>query len=266
MPDSSTLEAQPLWTDGPANGPTLTFYPLPAEATCHGHVLVLPGGAYMMHADYEGHDIAECLNRAGFDATVLKYRLASNGHQHPDMIHDAQRAMRVVRRRIATGKARGQKVAVFGFSAGGHLAATLTVHHDTFTSDADELADDHAARPDAAVLCYAVIDFTGDAAHAGSRQALLGERREHDVELRQLLSPQLHVDADTPPTFLWHTAEDDGVLVANSLMFAQACADHGVPVELHVYENGPHGMGLAVDDPSVGTWIDHAVAFLKRHL
>jgi acetyl esterase/lipase len=229
-------------------------------------VLVLPGGGYVMHAEHEGRKVAQRFASAGFEAWVLHYRLASDGHHHPAQVHDAQRAVRLIQQRVANGNSRGRKIAVLGFSAGGHLAATLAVHHGHFTHGSDELARDHSARPDAAVLCYPVIDLLGEAAHTGSRWALLGEARENDRDLAALLSPQRHVSPDTPPTFLWHTAEDRGVPMTNSLLFAQACHAHGVPVELHVFENGDHGLGLAPDHPAVATWFDHAVAFLKRHL
>ncbi len=266
MPEPNGRETVRLWPDGPADESTLTFFPLDPAADCHGHVLVLPGGGYQGLADHEGPTIAERLNAAGFDASVLRYRLGSAGHRHPDMLHDAQRAMRLVRQRLEADGVPGRRVAVLGFSAGGHLASTLAVHHDAPPGEADDLVGDYPARPDAAVLCYAVIDMAGPAAHAGSRTALLGEQREGDVALRERLSTHRHVTAQTPPTFLWHTADDAGVPVANCLMFANACAEHGVPVELHVYESGPHGLGLAPDNPSVATWIDHATDFLQRHL
>ena len=264
MPHSVT----PLWSGSeklsdPADIPTLTFYP--AEGKGNGAcVLVLPGGGYGGLADHEGKPVAEALNAHGFQAAVLKYRLGPR-HRHPAMIFDAQRALRLLR---STAKKRGfrpQSIAVLGFSAGGHLASTLAVHHGSFVSEDDDLATDVSARPDAAVLCYPVIDLAGEHAHAGSRGNLLGA--EPDPALLERLSTQTQVCAATPPTFLWHTSDDGGVALQNSLGFAAACQTAGVPVELHAYETGRHGLGLAEDDPNgVATWLDHATQFLSRHL
>jgi acetyl esterase/lipase len=232
-------------------------------------VLVLPGGGYGQLAPHEGRDIALRLNREGFHAVVLNYRLGSAGHHHPAMIHDAQRAMRLVRSHAEVWRILPEAIAVLGFSAGGHLASTLAVHHGTFRCDGDDLADRFDARPNAAVLCYAVIDMAGVPSHGGSRSNLLGPRVE-DTALRELLSNHRHVNAQTPPTFLWHTADDPAVPLANALQFTAACHDAGVPVELHVYESGVHGLGLALPprecDPTIAGWMDLCAAFLRRHL
>ncbi len=250
-----------LWQDFDGDGelPSLALYPCDA-AQPRGGVMVLPGGAYHHLADHEGRPIAERLNDAGFDAAVLRYRLAPD-HQHPDMINDAQRGMRLMRQHPAI---RATRLAVLGFSAGGHLASTLAVHGERFASDRDDLTGRYAARPDAAVLCYPVIDMADLNTHSGSRLGLLGE--SPDAELVQTLSNHRQVDADTPPTFLWHTADDDAVPVHNSLMFAAACRQARVPVELHVYESGRHGLGLADDHPEAQAWWPACVSFLGRHL
>jgi acetyl esterase/lipase len=151
---------------------------------------------------------------------------------------------------------------VLGFSAGGHLASTLATHHQRFVSPEDDLASSQDARPDAAVLCYPVIDM-GEFAHVMSRNRLLGP--DPDPALLTLLSNHLQVTADTPPTFLWHTADDAGVPMEGSLFFAAACRKHKVPVELHVFESGKHGLGLADGQPA-GAWKDFCVEFLRRHL
>lgn len=248
-----------LWRDQ-TDGPSLTLYPAEAKRP-RGAVMVCPGGGYAHLADHEGPTIAERLNTAGFDAAVLRYRLGPE-HRHPAMIHDAQRGLRLMRthRSIRAGK-----IAVLGFSAGGHLASTLAVHHDTFTSDHDGSASSVSARPDAAVLCYPVIDVAGpENAHTGSRNNLLGP--DADAALLEQMSTHRHVDARTPPTFLWHTADDPSVPMGNSLLFARACRAAGVPVELHVYESGRHGLGLAEGEPDVAGWWALCLAFLDRHL
>jgi len=222
--------------------------------------MVLPGGGYRQLAEYEGGVVAERLNAAGFDAAVLRYRLAP-GHQHPAMIHDAQRGMRLMRQHPSI---RASRFAVLGFSAGGHLASTLAVHHDRFAADHDDLVSQFTARPDAAVLCYPVIDMNAPNVHAGSRLHLLGEHPT--TESIELLSTHKHVNAATPPTFLWHTADDGPVPVQNSLLFAAACREARVSTELHVYESGVHGLGLADDHAEAHAWFAACAAFLDRHL
>jgi len=228
-----------------------------------GLVIVLPGGGYGRHAPHEAEPVGELFNRHGLHAAVLRYRVSP--HRHPAPIHDAQRAIRLVRNLAAQWGVDDVRVGILGFSAGGHLAATATVHHDAFTSPDDDLAASHSARPDAAALCYAVIDMSGKFTHAGSRGNLLGP--DADPQLAGRMSSHLHVSAQTPPTFLWHTTEDAAVPVENSMAFAAACRSHGVPFELHIYEKGGHGLGLAPDDPhGVGTWGDLAATFFRRHL
>lgn len=228
--------------------------------------MVLPGGGYHDLAEHESDIIAERLNAAGFDAAVLRYRRAPH-HQHPAMIHDAQRGLRLLRQHPAI---RAKRLAVLGFSAGGHLASTLAVHGERFTADHadhadhDDLAGRYAARPDAAVLCYPVIDMADPYTHAGSRVGLLG--KTPDPALIQQLSNHRHVDADTPPTFLWHAADDEPVPMQNSLHFAAACREARVPVEMHLYETGGHGLGLAQDHPEAQAWFAACVSFLTRHL
>lgn len=257
----SDPQTRPIWpnSESPA---TLTAYPCKdGSGAC---VMILPGGGYHHLADHEGDTIARRCNDAGLHAAVLKYSLAPV-HQHPQMIHDATRAARLLRKH---GRAWGldtTKLGVLGSSAGGHLAATLVVHPETFACPADDLCGDVSAKVDAAVLCYAVIDLL-DAGnrHTGSRNRLVGEDADEDT--LKLLSLNHHVTADTPPTFLWHTRDDGAVPVGNSYAFVNACHAHGVPYEMHVYESGRHGLGLAEDDPPIDTWFNLATHFLKRHL
>ena len=241
-----------LWPNDSA-ATRVQLFPLQASSK-RPLVLVLPGGGYGMLADHEGEPVARRFNELGYDAAVLYYRVAPA--RHPAMIHDAQRAVRVLRDKG------WNQIGVLGFSAGGHLTSTLAVHFDRFTSEADDLAASVSARPDAVVLCYPVIHLIGPHAHDGSCKNLLGP--EPSDELIGQLTTVNHVRADGPPTFLWHTAEDEPVPMQNSLDFAAACRRVGLPVELHVYESGRHGLGLALDHPQAKDWPTLAAAFLRR--
>lgn len=253
----------PLWpksnaTD-PADIPTLTPF-LIDKPVNGGLVIVCPGGGYGGLADHEGRPIAEMLNAAGIHAAVLKYRLGPR-HRHPSMLNDAQRAIRLVRHHAAAWKVNPKHVGILGFSAGGHLTSTAAVHYDRFTCPNDDLAATISARPDVAVLCYPVIDMAGEFRHEGSKNNLLGPNP--DPALVAQLSNHTQVTPQTPPCFLWHTADDDPVPVQNSLQFVAACRKNRVPVELHVFESGRHGLGLAPDHPAAA-WATHCAAFLHR--
>ncbi|MEM6749371.1 MAG: alpha/beta hydrolase [Planctomycetota bacterium] len=259
MPAMSSIE--PLWPDaGIDDHASLAWYPYEdhEDDPARPAILIFPGGGYGFVSPSEAFRVAGRLGSHGFHAAVCTYRVAPIGGKHPDMIQDAQRAIRTVR---AKGP---KKVGVMGFSAGGHLAASLAVHHDKFPSSKDDLAAKHDARPDAVGLAYPVVDMHGPPTHSGSRDNLLGP--EAPPDLRKLMSPHLHVNAKSPPAFLWHTAEDAGVPSQNALLYAMACADAGVPYELHVYEEGRHGLDLAVDHPQAKHWPELAADFFKRHL
>src|SRR3954453_775410 len=159
------------------------------------------------------------------------------------MMHDVQRAIRLVRARAAGGKRDPTKNEVMGSSAGGHLAATALTHFDPGQPDATDPVDRVSCRPDLGVLCYAVISM-GPLTHAGSKHNLLGD--DPAPELVILLSNELQVTKGPPPTFLWHTRDDAGVDVRNSLAFANALLEHDVPFDLHIYQHGKHGLGLGV--------------------
>jgi len=239
----------PLWS-GPAPGalgnqdkdiPTLTVYlPEPEKAT-GAAVVICPGGGYGMLARHEGEDYARFLNEQGVAGFVLKYRLGSAGYRHPVMLEDAARAMRTVRARAAEWKVDPHRIAIMGSSAGGHLASTLLTHFDAGNPNADDPIERQSSRPDAGILCYAVITM-GKYTHQGSKRNLLGDHPSD--ELVRNLSNELQVTKDTPPCFIWHTWEDGTVPVENSLQFAEALRRHGVPFALHIYEKGGHGLGL----------------------
>ena len=214
-------------------------------------VIVCPGGGYQNLAmDHEGLQIAKWLNSLGISAFVLQYRLGPK-YQHPAMINDAQRAIRTVRSRAADLHIQPDRVGIWGFSAGGHLASTAATHFDAGNSSASDPIDRVGSRPDFAILSYAVISL-GEYAHVGSRNNLLG--KEPDPKLVEDLSNDLRVTPQTPPTFLFHTSADTVVPAENSVRFYLALRKAGVPAELHIFQNGPHGVGLAPADATLSAW------------
>ena len=244
----------PLWPGGAPGAlgqqdkdiPTLTpYFPEPAKAT-GAAIVICPGGGYAHLAPHEGKDYARFLNEQWIAGFVLKYRLSSDGYHHPAMLHDAARAVRTVRARAREWKLDPKRISIMGSSAGGHLASTLLTHFDAGKPDAADPVERESSRPDAGILCYAVITLQGPFAHQGSGRNLLGP--DPAPELVRELSNELQVTKETPPCFIWHTYEDSGVPVENSLQFAEALRKAGVPFDLHVYQKGPHGLGLGTRD------------------
>jgi acetyl esterase/lipase len=257
-----------LWPQGapgalgerPADKPNLTAY-LPDSAKRNGaSMLVLPGGGYSHLADHEGKGYAEWLAAHGVAAYVLQYRLGPAYH-HPSMLQDAARGLRMLRALAKRDGLDPARVGVIGSSAGGHLAATLATHFDAGKPDAVDPIDRESSRPDLAVLCYAVISF-GEFAHAGSRTMLLGANPSPD--LLKELSAELQVTKETPPCFLWSTNEDKTVPMENSLMFAAALRRVGVPVSLHIYEQGAHGLGLGRPGRPAPPWGDQLLYWFRE--
>ena len=261
-------EPLPLWPNGAPGAlgsekkdiPSLTAYP-PADGKSNGaSFLVLPGGGYGALASQEGEGYAKWLASEGIAAYVLKYRLGSSGYRHPVMLQDAARALRTVRAWAHRDGRDPARVGIIGSSAGGHLASTLLVYNGVGDAGASDPIERESSRPDLGVLCYPVIS-SGEYAHRGSFNNLLGENAP--AELLQMLSTELHVTKDTPPTFLWHTTEDRAVPVQNSLLFATALAKANVPFELHVYEKGGHGMGLPKPGKPAPPWDAELLRWLK---
>jgi acetyl esterase/lipase len=216
-----------------------------------------------MLAPHEGKDYALFLNQHGVAAFVLKYRLGSAGYRHPVMLRDAARAVRLVRSRAVEWRLDPGRVGIMGSSAGGHLASTLLTHFDFGQAAATDPIERQSSRPDLGILCYAVISL-GPNTHQGSKHNLLG--KEAAPELVQLLSNELQVTPKTPPCFVWHTWEDQAVKVENSLDFAAALRRHGVPFDLHIYQKGRHGIGLADKPPFAQPhpWARDLVFWLKE--
>jgi acetyl esterase/lipase len=244
-----TTNSFALWTEGAPGAlgqeqkdiPTLTPYlPDPTKAT-GAAIVICPGGGYGGLAPHEGVDYARFFNEQGIAGFVLKYRLGSSGYRHPVMLQDAARAVRTVRARAAEWNVDPKRIGIIGSSAGGHLASTLLTRFDQGKPDAQDPIERQSSRPDLGILCYAVITM-GPFTHQGSKKNLLGENPP--AELVKDLSNELQVTKETPPCFIWHTWEDTAVPVENSLQFAEALRQAGVPFDLHIYQKGAHGLGL----------------------
>ena len=253
----------PLWPNGVPNAlgdtdadkPEMTFYRGGRSGTA---VIIAPGGAYRnLSMEGEGRQEAYWLNALGVSAFVLKYRLTP--YHHPVELNDAQRAIRIVRSRAPEFGILPDRIGMMGFSAGGHLAATAGTHFDPGKADAADPIDRASSRPDFLILGYPVISFQASVAgpnilnaYAASGRNLLGDNP--DQKTLDDLSDELQVTAQTPPTFLYHTTNDNLVAVENSVQFYLALRKAHVPAEMHLFENGPHGSGMGLTDPALSTW------------
>jgi acetyl esterase/lipase len=262
-------KADLLWADGApgAQGaqdedkPTLAAYVVPQGRGTGTAVIVCPGGGYEhLSMDKEGDQIARWLNSIGVTAFVLKYRLGPK-YRHPIELGDAQRAIRTVRSKAAEYRVLPDRIGIMGFSAGGHLASTAGTHFDAGNASAADPIDRLSSQPDFLVLVYAVISFNPPYVHRGSLRALLGD--QPDPKLVENLSNELQVTAQTPPTFLFHTSGDTTVPAENSALFYLALRKAGVPAEMHIYEKGPHGVGLAQTDEALSTWPGRLADWLR---
>ena len=251
-----------LWENGapgtpatkPIDEPILLMTAPAADAPRMGtSIVVVPGGGYGgLAMDHEGKQIAEWFNSQGITAFILKYRMRGTGHMHPVPMMDGQRAIRLVRTRAKEWNIDPARVGVMGFSAGGHLTSTLGTHFDSGAKDNADPIERVSSRPDFLILCYPVISMTADYTHKGSVANLLGP--SPDPKLLHDLSNETQVTAETPPTFIFQTTEDTGVPAGNCIGFYLALQKAGVPVEMHIFQNGKHGVGLAKDVPGTNKW------------
>ena len=240
--------------------PYMTPYLLPGDQV-RGCVIVLPGGGYRVRADHEGGPVAERFNALGFHAFVVEYRVAP--YVYPAPQEDALRAIKIVRAHAAEWKINPSKIAILGFSAGGHLACSTGIVYDEVAADNGDECDAVSARPDAMILCYPVITCQEGKAHFGSFECLLGG---NDRAAFAPCSWETWVTASTPPAFLWHTSEDPAVPVENSLEFALAMRRQKLPFELHVFPYGHHGLGLGTKEEyaEVRRWPELAGTWLEK--
>jgi acetyl esterase/lipase len=239
--------------------PTLDTYILDGIKQ-RGAVLICPGGGYGFTSKREAEPIAMQFNAAGFHAFVLYYSVAPR--RHPQPLLDISRAMCIIRENVEEWHTDSNKIAVCGFSAGGHLAACLGVHwKQSYIQNAQGIKAS-MNRPNALILCYPVIT-SGQYAHRGSFDNLLGEEPKKELLLEMSLEDQ--INANTPPAFIWHTFNDNSVPVENSLFFATKMRSQGIPFELHIYPEGPHGLSLATaetDEGNKGTH-QHVATWMK---
>lgn len=268
----------PLWEgkvphavgESDSDKPSMTVYLAPKDKTNGAAVVICPGGGYGgLAMDHEGKQVAEFLNGIGVHAFVLKYRLANKdrpGPLHPAPLTDAQRAIRTLRAKAADYGIDPKRVGIWGFSAGGHLASTAGTHFDAGLPEGDAI-DKTSCRPDFLILAYPVITMEAGVTHSGTRNNLIGPKA--DEKLIELYSNEKQVTKETPPTFIFHTSADTAVVPENAVRFYLACKKAGVPVELHIYEKGRHGIGLGRDpkwtggEKSVETWPDRLAEWMK---
>jgi len=244
--------------------PDITIF-LPSKKNATGEaVLICPGGGYHILAyDWEGSDIARWLNSKGIAAFVLKYRLpvsSNNVVPHLSPLMDAQRAMRTVRARAEKWNIDPGKIGIMGFSAGGHLASSLSTHYDGGDPDNPDPVERMSCRPDFSVLVYPVISFSDEFTHKGSKQALLGDNP--DEALVKNFSNELQVTKDTPPAILIHSADDQAVPVENSMAYFNAIRKFNKRSELHIYPYGGHGYSLAIGKGHLSTWPDRVIDWI----
>ena len=226
-------------------------------------VVICPGGGYQMTSDREAEPVALRFLALGFQCFVLRYSVAGQAI-FPGPQLELAAAVALVRRRAAEWMVNSEKIVVCGFSAGGHLAASLGVFwtRELLTAPLGLRAEE--IRPNGMILAYPVIT-SGAFAHRGSFENLLGSRYEECLELASL---EKQVSPDTPPAFLWHTWDDDGVPVENSLLLAGALRKHGIPLEMHLLPSGPHGLSLATEETgpsaeSCAPWSEWAARWLR---
>lgn len=244
----------PPMAQGDKNGdiPTLTIYLADEQNATGTAVVVCPGGGYASLAmHHEGHQVAQYLNSIGISAFILKYRHGPR-YLHPVPLTDAQRAIRIVRARSEEFNIYPDRIGILGFSAGGHLASTAGTHFSQGEKSNPDPVEKVSSRPDFMVLVYPVISLNKEYTHKGSKRHLLGDGPEED--LVEFLSSESQVTENTPPTFLILTHEDLSVPSPNSIAFYLALHKAGVPAEMHVFEKGKHGFGLAPFDPVLGKW------------
>jgi acetyl esterase/lipase len=257
----------PLWPQG-APGALGTEQPdipdvevfLPAKNLARSAVVVLPGGGYTHLAlPKEGEMVAQWLKDHGVAGIVLRYRLGPRYH-YPIQLQDAQRAVRYVRAHAAEFGVDKNKVGVWGFSAGGHLSVTIGTHYDAGNAAAADPIDRESCRPDFMVLSYTPVEMEKPYATGTGARTLLGDTPD-PAQVADVADDK-HVTSDTPPAFIYHTTDDGSVPVINALLIYETLVKNGVSAELHIYQHGPHGTGLAQGYPELRGWPDQLMHWM----
>ncbi len=242
--------------------PTITVFLPPKDKATGVAVLICPGGGYSrLSFNHEGYAVAEWLNENGIAGIILKYRLPSDLIMKDKSIgplQDAQEAMRIIRRNAAAWNINPEKIGVLGFSAGGHLASTLSTH---YADKVYSVKDSASARPDFSILIYPVITMDSAFTHMGSRINLLGTNPSGEAIKR--FSNELCVNEKTPPAFMVHSADDNVVPVKNSISYYEALLKYNIPSELHVFRKGGHGYGLGEGRDTQASWPELCIKWLK---
>ena len=240
--------------------PQIWYYPTQKlkNANDKTAVLIIPGGGYeALWIDKEGVDVAKWFNGLGISAFVLKHRIPyweGKECRSEVALSDAQRAIRIIRKNAKKWGIDPEKIGVLGFSAGGHLASSLSTHHDQGLKKSNLEIEKTGCRPDFSILIYPVVAMKSPYVHLGSRKSLIGEMPSS--EMVEYFSNELQVKADTPPTILIHSDDDSVVLVENSVNYYLALRKFKIPAALHIWEDGGHGYGLAKNEGSVKDWPD----------
>lgn len=252
-----------LWDNAPGTvleTPSITPF-IPKEKKTDAAVVIFPGGGYGGRAAHEGQGYAEFLNKFGITAFVVNYRVKP--HTFPLELLDARRAVRFVRAKAEEYGISKDKIAVMGSSAGGHLAALVSTYTKPIDFENLDEIDNENFLPNAQILCYPVICHPSGngVAHAGSYLNLLGDNY---AALAKEVDPALNVTEATPKAFIWHTANDPGVNVINSYAYATALRKNCVSTEMHIFPNGPHGLGLAENMPHVAQWSNLLINWFKE--
>lgn len=244
--------------------PTITVFLPSAEKSTGSAVLICPGGGYGMLAfDHEGIRIARWLNENGIAGIILKYRLPSDlimKDKRTGPLQDAQEAMRIIRRNAGEWHLDDRKIGVIGFSAGGHLASTISTH---YADKVYESKDNTSARPDFSILIYPVITFDASFTHQGTRKNLIGDNPQEKDILR--FSNEKQINKETPPAFLVHSSDDDAVPVKNSIVYYENLVKNGVKAELHIFQKGGHGYGLSEGNGTQSAWPALCIEWLRAN-
>lgn len=228
--------------------PDLEYYKAENKKS-DGAVIIFPGGGYACRAEHEGKGYAEYLNSIGVDAFVLQYRVAP--HRFPLPLLDARRSVRWVRYHAEKYGINPNKIAVMGSSAGGHLAALVSTYRGEIEFEGADEIDKTDYLPNYQILCYPVVNFSDlSVCHVGSVMCLLDENMWHAAKL----DPILIADSKTPEAFIWHTSNDNAVNICNSLKYGEKLRSLNIQFEMHVFPDGPHGLGLAPNNPYVAKW------------